>query len=176
MSHIFFQDTYFTVYTDPAKQEISWIRTHNEALIVPVNDKGDVLLTIEPSPAFQAPTLLLPGGIVETNEEPEQAALRELQEEIGFTAARLDALGELRPWSKYLALQSFVYLARNLTPSRLEGDEGYPILVEAVPLADFERLIQAGRLLDARAIAALYLARAFLQTSQENVAPESPIE
>ena len=176
MSHVFFQDAYFTIYTDPIKQEILWIRTHNEALIVPVTDQGEVLLTIEPSPAFQVPMLLLPGGIVEPTEKPEQAALRELQEEIGFTAARLDALGELRPWSKYLALQSLVYLARGLTPSHLEGDEDYPILVEAVPLADFERLMQAGRLLDARVIAALYLARAFLQTSQKEESPEPSIE
>ncbi len=53
----------------------------------------------------------------------------------------------------------FVYLARDLTPSRLEGDEGYDIRVERVPLAEFERLIAAGRLHDARVIAALYLAR-----------------
>ena len=127
-----------------------------------------MLLTVEPSAAFQAPTLLLPGGSSEPGETLEQAALRELQEEVAFTAARLDALGELRPWSKYLAVQSFLYLARDLTPSRLEGDEDYPILVEAVPLADFERLIQAGRLLDARVIAALYLTRAFLQTTRHD--------
>jgi ADP-ribose diphosphatase len=163
MSHVFFQDAYFTVYTDPAEQGISWIRTQDEALVVAVNDRREVLLTVEPSPAFQTPTLLLPGGSVEPAETPERAARRELQEEVGFAAGRLDALGELRPWSKYLACQSFVYLARDLTPSRLAGDEDYPILVEAVPLAEFERLLQAGRLLDARVIAALYLARAFLQ-------------
>ncbi len=167
MSNLFFQDRYFAIYTSPDSQEISWIRTHNEALIIPLTDQGEVLLTIEPSVAFQAPTLILPGGTVEPEEPPEQTALRELQEEIGFTAARLDFLGELRPWSKYLALQSFLYLARGLTPSRLVGDEAYSILVEAVPLADFERLIQAGRLLDARVIAALYLARAFLQKEQQ---------
>ena len=41
-----------------------------------------------------------------------EAANRELQEEIGYKAGRLDYLGELRPFSKYLAVRSFVYLAR----------------------------------------------------------------
>ncbi len=173
MSHLFFQDAYFAIYMDATKQQITCIRTHNEALIVPVTDQGEALLTIEPSAAFQTPTLLLPGGIIEPNEAPEQAAQRELQEEIGFTAAQLDFLGEMRPWSKYLACQSFLYLARGLTPSHLEGDENYPILVEAVPLADFERLIQARRLFDARVIAALYLARAFLQASPDQPMPSA---
>jgi len=56
-----------------------------------------------------------------------------------------------------------VYLARELTSSRLKGDEGYEISVEQVPLVGFERLIAAGRLLDARVIAALYMARRFLR-------------
>jgi hypothetical protein len=55
-----------------------------------------------------------------------------------------------------------VYLARQLTPSELPGDEDYEIEVSQVSLGSFEALIEDGRLLDARVIAALYLARAFM--------------
>ena len=72
-----------------------------------------------------------------------------------FRAGRIDSLGELRPFSKYLTVRSFVYLARDLVPSRLVGDEGYDITVQPVPLASFETLIGDGRLLDARVIASL---------------------
>ena len=61
-----------------------------------------------------------------------------------------------------LTVRTFVYLARDLVPSRLAGDETYTIDVERVPLASFESLIASGRLMDARVVAALYLARAFL--------------
>ena len=88
--------------------------------------------------------------------------MRELQEEIGFRAGRLDFLGELRPYSKYLAARTFVYLARDMTPHKLEGDEDHDIGVHLTPLSEFERLIAASRLLDARVIAALYLAQDFL--------------
>lgn len=56
-----------------------------------------------------------------------------------------------------------MYLARELTPSQLKGDEGYEISVEQVPLVEFERLIAAGRLLDARVVAALYMAQSLLK-------------
>jgi 8-oxo-dGTP pyrophosphatase MutT (NUDIX family) len=99
----------------------------SEILLVPLTDQREVILTIEPSVAFGEPTLILPGGVAEPDEAHEQTALRELQEEIGFTAARLDFLGEMRPLSKYFTLQTFIYLARELTPSKLEGDEDYSI-------------------------------------------------
>jgi ADP-ribose diphosphatase len=89
-------------------------------------------------------------------------ANRELQEEVGFRAGRIDFLGEMRPFSKYLTVRSFVCLARDLVVSSLEGDEKHKIHVERVPFAEFEALIAAGRLLDARVIAALYRARSFL--------------
>lgn len=106
----------------------------------------------------------MPGGSIEPMEAHEATAARELQEEIGYSPGRLDFLGELRPFSKYLTVRSFVYLARDLTPGRLKGDEDYTITCEQVPLASFERLIARGHLLDARVIAALYMARSFLQT------------
>src|SRR5438105_13434110 len=113
MSQLFFQDDYYSIYT--TDRNIAYIQMRSEILLVPLTDQREVILTLESSVAFGEPTLILPGGVAEPNETHEQTALRELQEEIGFTAARLDFLGELRPLSKYFALQSFLYLARELT-------------------------------------------------------------
>ena len=74
----------------------------------------------------------------------------------------LNYLGELRPFSKYLSVRSHVYLARQLTASELPRDEEYEIEVSRVSLWGFEAMIEDGRLMDARVIAALYLARAFM--------------
>ncbi len=145
----------------------SYIRpTSDEVLVVALDGGDEVLLACEPSAAFGEPVLILPGGCAEPGEPHEATANRELQEELGFRAARLDPLGELWPWSKYLRVRSHVFLARELTPSRLDGDEGYEIGIERVPLSQFELEIAAARLRDARAIAALYLARAFLAREQ----------
>jgi len=107
---------------------------------------------------------VLPGGQVEPDLTLAEVANKELEEEIGYRAGRLDSLGELWPWAKYLAVRSHLFLARDLTPSKLAGDEGYVIGVEAMPLAELEAWTADGRLRDGRAIAGLSLARATLRT------------
>jgi ADP-ribose diphosphatase len=162
MSHsaLAYHGHWFSIVTTAAGEEV--VQAADEALVVPLTAEGEVLLSLEPSAAFGESTLILPGGIVEASELPAAAANRELQEEIGFKAGRLDFLGELRPFSKYLTVRSFVYLARNLIQSKLAGDEDYEVGIERVPLSDFETLISNGHLHDARVIAALYMARASL--------------
>ena len=157
---VLYEGAYFSLIADPVHAE--FVRCGDEALVVALTADGDVLLTIEPSAAFPGPTVILPGGSTSPDRSAAETANLELQEEVGLRAERLDFLGELRPFSKYLTVRTFVYLARDLLPSRLTGDETYVIDVERVPLASFESLIAAGRLMDARVIAALYLARAFL--------------
>jgi ADP-ribose diphosphatase len=160
-----YQGTYFAIRLDEHGNEFVEVRD-NEVLIVPLTEEGDVILTSEPSSAFNEPALILPGGSIETHEAMEDTATRELQEEIGYAPRRLTYLGELRPSTKYFTTRSFVYLGRDLTPSTLQGDEDYEIAQERIPLATFEQLITTGRLTDARVIAALYMARGFLQSEQ----------
>ena len=166
MTTIQYQGTYFSIRRDASGSDYV-ASTGDEVLIVPLTAANEVILTIEPAPAFGEPALILPGGETAPNRPYAETANLELQEEIGFKAGQLDYLGELRPWSKYLAVRSFVYLARDLTASSLPGDEEYEIGIERVPLAAFEDLITQGRLLDARVIAALFLARRFLATLGE---------
>lgn len=162
---VLYQGQYHALVADPIHCE--FVRCDDEAIVVALTDDGDVLLTIEPSAAFPGPTMILPGGSTSPERSPAETANLELQEEVGLRAERLDFLGELRPFSKYLTVRTFVYLARDLVPSRLIGDEPYVVEVEPAPLAGFEALIAAGRLMDARVIAALYMARAFLDRARD---------
>ena len=82
--------------------------------------------------------------------------------QLGWAASQLDFLGEVRPWSKYLNARSYIYLARGLTESRLPGDERYSIEPVRILLSEIDTLVQNGTLLDARVVAGLFLARAFL--------------
>ncbi|HRW10267.1 MAG TPA: NUDIX domain-containing protein [Caldilineaceae bacterium] len=167
MSQVLHASDWFSIRTN-AKGDEYVASTGDEVLVVALTANGDVLLSIEPSAAFSEPTLILPGGQVEPNVPNAEMANRELQEEIGYRANQLDFLGELHPWSKYLAVRTFVYLARDLQESSLPGNEEYEIGVESVPLSSFETLIVGGRLRDARVIAALFLARTFLQRTAFN--------
>lgn len=90
-------------------------------------------------------------------------ANKELQEEIGYRAGRLVYLGELWPWAKYLAVRSYLFPARDLAPSKLPGDEGYVVGVDAMPLAKLKTLIGDGCLRDGPEVAGLYSACGYLR-------------
>lgn len=112
-----------------------------------------------------APVLFLPSGGIEAGEDAAAAANREMQEEIGMKANRITPLGRIRPWSKYLSASVYLYLMRDLVPSKLVGDE--VILGEKhLPFVSFEQYIASGELMDASVTTALFLAKAMLEREQ----------
>jgi len=153
-------DPYLTLMAD--SDGVGFIHCDDGVLVVPLTGDGEVLMAVERSPAFDREVLRLVGGEVEEKEPLAATANRELQEELGWRAERLDYLGELHPW-KYLTSRQFVFLARDLVPNKLEGDELYPLGTRKVLLDGFVDLCAAGELLDAAAIAALCLAQHFLR-------------
>jgi ADP-ribose diphosphatase len=163
---ILYQDRFISVHgsdSDGGQPWFDYIQSDDGSLVIPLTESNEVILAVEPSRAFGESVLILPGGIVEPDEQPEAAANRELQEELGLRAARLHFLGEVHPWDKYLRCRHFIFLGRDLSPSKLTGDEAHEVGTERVPLADFERLIAGGRLRDASAIAGLYMARQYIE-------------
>jgi ADP-ribose diphosphatase len=131
-------------------------------LVVPLTDDGHVLMAVERSPAFDSQVLGLVGGEVEQGEPLEETANRELQEELGWRAERIDFLGELHPF-KYLSSRQFAFLARDLTPNKLPGDEKHPINTRKIKLDHLFELCTSGELQDAPSIAALCMAQKYLQ-------------
>lgn len=152
-------DPYFTLMAD--SDGVGFIHCGDSVLVVPLTGDGHVLMAVERSPAFDRNVLVLVSGEVEEGEPLEEAANRELQEELGWRAERIEFLGEIHPF-KYLTTRQFVFLARDLSPSKLEGDEMYPVGTRKVPLDGFIDLCTSGELHDAAAIAALCLTRRFL--------------
>lgn len=138
------------------------IEKEDTALIVPVDDKLNLILVKEFYNAINEYQLGLPKGRIEEGSNDKETANQELQEEIGYRAEKLDKLGVLTMSPGYLTQKTHVYLARYLIPSKLDGDE--PEILEVVkhPFSDFEKLIDEGKLTESRMIAALYLAKRFV--------------
>lgn len=156
MTRALYEDEYFAIDEDDNGDR--YVRSGDEVLVLPVLDDGRVAFIVEPSPAFGDYTLILPGGQVERGEPHAVTANRELQEEAGYRATQIEPLGELRPFSKYLRLRSFVFLARGLVPDRVQGDERHHIEVVPISLEAALQAARAGSLRDARVLAALLLA------------------
>jgi len=160
-------DPYLTLMADA--EGIGFVQCSDGVLVVPLTGDGHVLLAVERSPALDRDVLLLVGGSVEEGEPLEETANRELQEELGWRAERIDFLGELQPF-KYLTARQYVFLARGLAPGKLEGDERHPIHIREVPQDALIQLCTGGELHDAAAIAALFLAQHFLGQEAESLA------
>ncbi len=153
-------DAHFTLMA--GDDGIGFIHCGDGVLVVPLTESGQVLLAVERAAAFGREALGLVGGAVEEGESLEETANRELQEELGRRAGRMDLLGELHPF-KYLTSRQFVFLARDLEHNCLEGDEVYPVSARPVALNRALDLCEEGELHDAATVAALCLTQRFLR-------------
>jgi ADP-ribose diphosphatase len=131
-------------------------------LVVPMQDTQTVLLIREYAAGTESYELGLPKGIVESGEDPLDAAGREIREEIGFGARDLQRVQTVSLAPGYIQHRTHIVLARDLYPERAQGDEPEPIEVVPWRLNDLESLLKREDFSEARSIAALFLVRGYL--------------
>ncbi|QEM80862.1 ADP compounds hydrolase NudE [Halomonas binhaiensis] len=134
-------------------------RGYGAVMIVAMPDPEHVLLIREYAAGFEDYVLTLPKGLVDEGEDIFNAANRELMEECGMGARRIEPLTELSLSPNYMSQSMQVMLAWDLYPQRLEGDEPEPLIVETHALDEISALLTRSDFHEARAIAALYIAR-----------------
>jgi 8-oxo-dGTP pyrophosphatase MutT (NUDIX family) len=125
--------------------------------VVPLTPGGQVLLIRQYRAGTHEICLEIPGGMVDPGERPEQAAARELAEETGFVAARLEPLGMVKPNPAIQDNRCFTFLAlgcEQRTGTDFDPDEH--IETELAPLAGIPAMIADGRIDHALVVAAFY--------------------
>ena len=131
--------------------------------VVPVlGDGRTAVLVRQYRAAIDREILEIPAGKRDVEgEDLEVTARRELEEEIGMRAGRLDLLAEFYNSPGFSDEHSFIFLATELEAgeSSLQGVEEQHLTVERVALADLARLIAERELVDAKSIIGLFLAR-----------------
>ena len=124
-------------------------------VIIAVDSKGRLLLVEQYRHAVGEMLLELPAGTLEPGEEPKICANRELQEEVGYEAKNLKAIGGYYAAPGYTSEYLHLFLATGLTPSKLKGDEEEGISAKPVSVASALRMIKSGQIRDAKSVAGI---------------------
>ncbi|MGE5652868.1 MAG: NUDIX hydrolase [Bacillota bacterium] len=133
------------------------VEHHGAVGVVPMTDDGQVILVRQWRYATGGALLEIPAGGLEPGEDPELAAARELQEEIGYRPGKLVKLGEFFTAPGFCSELLHLYLATELQPSHLPGDDDEDIEVVRIPLV--ELATHLGELRDAKTLVGLLMAQ-----------------
>lgn len=154
-------------FEDPDGERFERDVVHHPGAVSVVPVVGDeVILVRQYRAAVDRDLLEIPAGKRDVDGEPPEAtAARELAEEIGMQAGRLDQLAEFYNSPGFCDEHSYVFLGRDLTEcaTDFQGVEEQHMTIERVKLADVPGLIQRGAIVDAKTIIGLSLAREALR-------------
>jgi len=128
------------------------------AVILPAFDDGTIALVRQYRHPAVRYLLELPAGTLNDKERPEEGAARELEEELGLVAGRMEKLSEFFVSPGFCEEKMWLYLATELTETaqRLEEDE--MIEVVRLPIDRALKMITDGEIEDAKTIIGLMLA------------------
>lgn len=130
--------------------------------VVPVTAEGAVILVQEYGAGINGYQWGLPKGAIDPGETRLQAANRELMEEAGFGAHTLHYLKSIHLNPSYMERSIDVVYAENLYEASLPGDEPEPLARMTWPLEQLDALIGRDDVCDSISIAALYMAREYI--------------
>ncbi len=102
--------------------------------------------------------LEIPAGSREPFEPPGECARRELEEELGFVAGRLELLAEFFVSPGFCGEKMWVYLATDLTETRRSPEDDEFLEIVALDFASARAMIASGEIEDAKTIIGLLLA------------------
>ena len=161
--HVFGVEKLDLVRDDGSVRPVFRFLTPDWCNVVPVTDDGRVVLVRQHRWGTDAPSLEIPGGLVDPGEAPLHAARRELHEETGYDAASLVELGRVHPKPALQANVLNMFLARGCTPhgrgQQLEELEDCEVVL--LNRAQLEAAIDAGEITHALVLAALHAWRRF---------------
>jgi 8-oxo-dGTP pyrophosphatase MutT (NUDIX family) len=133
---------------------------------IPLTSAGEVILVEQYRHATGEITLEFPGGTTHSaTEDPSLAALRELEEETGFTSAHLVSAGHLSPNPAFQSNRIHTYVAFDCQEVGPQVLDPYEVIdVHRFPLGELAKLIEGGRFSHALMVAGFHRAIPIIRT------------
>lgn len=128
----------------------------NCVAIVAINSEDNVVMVRQFRKPVEGVLLEIPAGVIEPDEEPQQCALRELEEETGYMAGKMERIGGFYSSPGYSTEFLHLFLATDLQRGSTRPDEDEIIEVVSIPWEQIPGLIVAGEVCDAKSIVGLF--------------------
>lgn len=126
--------------------------------VIPLTSDNRLVMVRQYRHGSKEITLEIPGGLVDPNDTPREAAVRELMEETGYGVREIIPLGKLRPHPALFDNHCYTFLATGVYPAGNTClDEAEDIETVLVPLNDVPVLIEQGEIVHSLVLTALYL-------------------
>ena len=132
-------------------------------VLLPIDSEGNILFVRQYRHSAGKDLLELPAGTRDGDEPHEECAAREIREETGMEAGKLQKVGEFFLAPGYSTEFMAVFLATDLRENPLDADEDEFLNVEKIPLKKAIEMAEQGSVPDAKSLAALLLARPYLE-------------
>ena len=138
------------------------VRHPGSVVLVPVTDDGKVVLVRQYRHAVGRTVWELPAGSLKAGEDPDAAARRECQEEIGLIPDRLVKVSRLYPTPGYCDEAMNFYVASELRPPQVgdpdaRPDEDEDLEARAFSVDEIRRMLAAEDIIDLKTVAGLAL-------------------
>jgi ADP-ribose pyrophosphatase len=140
-----------------SKREI--IEHFGGSVILAVTPEGKIPMVRQYRKAAEKVMLELPAGKLEENEDPEKAAIRELREETGYRAGKIERIASFYPTVGYSTEILHIYLATELTPGETDFDDNEAIDIELYAPETLYNMIDKGEIDDGKTLIGLLMYR-----------------
>lgn len=136
--------------------QYDFIKHKGAGAVVPVTDDGKLLMVKQYRNAIDRLTIEVPaGGRLDENEPTYETAKRELEEETGYYSDDIELLVSVCTTIAFCNEKIDIYVAKNLVKTETNLDEDEYINVEAYDVDELVQMIYAGKIQDAKTMAAI---------------------
>lgn len=142
------------------------VRHPGAVCVVPLTDDGEVVMVRQFRYPFEEVLLEIPAGKLEIGEDPLEAVKRELEEESGAVAGKIEHIGEMYTTVAIFDEKIQMYIATNLTFKDAHPDSDEFITSEKIPLSTLIDMVMRGEIKDSKTQIALLKAEKYIQRNK----------
>ena len=142
-----------------------WINHPGAVVIIPILPNGEIALIKQFRYAAESEFIELPAGKLDKGEEPKACALRELEEEIGYKAGKMEFIANIHPAIGFANEIMSIYLAENLEKTNYNRDKDEFIELIPTNMEEALNLVWENKITDVKSIIGLLWLKRIKSTS-----------